>query len=174
MEITPLHPLFAARVTGLDLRQDVEEAEFARVREAFERYSVLVFPGQAINDAAQVRFSERFGPLEATRAGANGAGSKLIVLTNIGADGRHRPAHGQAGPEQPRQPALAFRLLVQAGPGPRLPALGPGDPVPRRRNRIRQHAGRLCGAAGRGQAGGRGSGGHPRLRLVALARRPGA
>ena len=30
---------------------------------------------------------ERFGPLEATRAGANGAGSKLIVLTNIAADG---------------------------------------------------------------------------------------
>ena len=57
------------------------------MRDAFERYSVLVFPGQKITDEQQVRFSERFGPLEATRAGANGAGSKLIVLTNIAADG---------------------------------------------------------------------------------------
>ena len=57
------------------------------VRAAFERYSVLVFPGQTITDGQQVRFSGRFGPLEATRAGANGAGSKLIVLTNIATDG---------------------------------------------------------------------------------------
>lgn len=87
MQITPLHPIFAARVSGLDLNEVLNDATFARVREAFERYSVLVFPGQKIDDAAQVRFSERFGPLEATRAGATGAGSKLIVLTNIGADG---------------------------------------------------------------------------------------
>ena len=91
LQIRPLQPLFAARVTGLDLRQPLDEAEFARVREAFDRFSVLVFPGQDIEDAAQVAFSERFGPLEATRAGANGAGGKLIVLTNIGPDGRIAP-----------------------------------------------------------------------------------
>ncbi len=85
--ITPLQPLFAASVGGLDLTKDVDDATFATVRDAFERYSVLVFPGQTITDEQQVRFSERFGPLEATRAGANGAGSKLIVLTNIAADG---------------------------------------------------------------------------------------
>ena len=85
--ITPLQPLFAARISGLDLTHDLDDATFATVRDAFERYSVLVFPGQTITDDQQVRFSERFGPLEATRAGANGAGSKLIVLTNIAADG---------------------------------------------------------------------------------------
>ena len=85
--ITPLHPHFAASIGGLDLTRDLDDATFATVRDAFERYSVLVFPGQSITDDQQVRFSERFGPLEATRAGANGAGSKLIVLTNIAADG---------------------------------------------------------------------------------------
>ena len=85
--ITPLQPLFAARVSGLDLANDIDDATFATVRDAFDRYSVLVFPGQTITDEQQVRFSERFGPLEATRAGANGAGSKLIVLTNIAPDG---------------------------------------------------------------------------------------
>jgi len=89
LQTQPLQPRFAARVTGLDLRRPPGEAEFARIRAAFERFSVLVFPGQAIDDAAQVAFSERFGPLETTRAGANGAGGKLIVLTNIGpSDGR--------------------------------------------------------------------------------------
>ena len=86
-KITPLQKLFAARVSGLDLTRDLDDATFATVRDAFERYSVLVFPGQMITDEHQVRFSERFGPLEATRAGANGAGSKLIVLTNIAAEG---------------------------------------------------------------------------------------
>jgi alpha-ketoglutarate-dependent 2,4-dichlorophenoxyacetate dioxygenase len=87
LTITKLHPVLGARVTGLDLSRNVDDATFAEVWDAFERFSVLVFPGQEIDDAAQIRFSERFGPLEATRAGANGAGSKLIVLTNIGADG---------------------------------------------------------------------------------------
>ena len=91
LQIQPIGPLFGARVTGLDLRYPPGEAEFAGVREAFERYSVLVFPNQAIDDAAQVAFSERFGPLETTRAGANGAGGKLIVLTNIGPDRRIAP-----------------------------------------------------------------------------------
>jgi alpha-ketoglutarate-dependent 2,4-dichlorophenoxyacetate dioxygenase len=84
--ITPLHPLFAARVTGADVRA-LTDAEFAAIEEAFERYSVLVFAEQRIDDAAQIAFSERFGPLETTKVGTNGAGSKLVVLTNIGADG---------------------------------------------------------------------------------------
>lgn len=91
LQIQPLQPLFAARITGLDLRRPSDEAEFARIREAFERFSVLVFPDQDIDDSAQVAFSERFGPLETTRAGANGAGGKLIVLTNIGPDGQIAP-----------------------------------------------------------------------------------
>lgn len=76
LTITKLQPIFAARVTGLDLNQELDDAVFAAVRDAFERYSVLVFPHQKITDAAQIRFSERFGPLEATRAGAQGAGSQ--------------------------------------------------------------------------------------------------
>lgn len=87
LNITQLQPSVGARVSGLDLTNEIDDATFASVRDAFERYSVLVFPDQYITDEQQIRFSERFGPLEATRAGANGAGSKLIVLTNIGADG---------------------------------------------------------------------------------------
>ena len=76
MQITPLHQLFAARVTGLDLRRGVTPADAAALREALDRHSVLVLPGQAIDDAAQVAFSEALGPLEATRPGRPGPAAR--------------------------------------------------------------------------------------------------
>lgn len=93
LRIEPLHPLFAGRVLGVHLgRGPVPEAEMGAIREAFDRLSVLVIPDQAgLDDAAQVAFSRRLGPLEATRAGANGAGSPLIRMTNIGPDGAIAP-----------------------------------------------------------------------------------
>jgi alpha-ketoglutarate-dependent taurine dioxygenase len=48
LDITPLQALFGARIDGLDLNQDLDEVTFAQIRDAFERYSVLVFPGQKI------------------------------------------------------------------------------------------------------------------------------
>lgn len=80
-------PVLGATVTGIDLRHGVAAAAAEALRAAIARHSVLHLPGQAVDDAAQVAFSELFGALEVTRAGADGAGSKLIVLTNIGPDG---------------------------------------------------------------------------------------
>jgi alpha-ketoglutarate-dependent 2,4-dichlorophenoxyacetate dioxygenase len=59
----------------------------AALRDALDRYAVLVLPGQHLDDAAQIAFSEGFGALEQTRPGALGAGSPVIVLTNMGAAG---------------------------------------------------------------------------------------
>lgn len=80
-------PVLGATVTGIDLREGVPAAAAAALRDAIARHSVLHLPGQAVDDAAQVAFSKLFGPLETTRAGADGAGSKLIVLSNVGPDG---------------------------------------------------------------------------------------
>ncbi len=91
IQTRPLHPLFAGEVTGVDLRRPLPEAEIATIREAFDRLSVLVFPGQDLDDEAQIAFSRRLGPLEETRAGAAGAGSPVIVLSNIGPDGAIAP-----------------------------------------------------------------------------------
>lgn len=87
LRIAPLHPLFAAEVTGLDLAADPDDAGFERIREAFRQHSVLVFRDQDIDDERQIRFSRRFGPLETTKVGTSGAGSQLVVLSNIGPDG---------------------------------------------------------------------------------------
>ena len=67
MNITPLHPLFVGEVTGLDLAVDLSPAQVADVRAAMDKYAVLVFRDQHIDDAQQRRFSEHFGPLEVSR-----------------------------------------------------------------------------------------------------------
>ena len=87
LTIEPKGPLLGATITGIDLRAGLTPAEAEALRAAIACHSVLHLPNQAVDDAAQVAFSEFFGKLESTRAGAYGEGSKLIVLTNIGPDG---------------------------------------------------------------------------------------
>ena len=91
VEIAPLTPVLGARVTAIDIARGVDAARMAALRDALDRYSVLVFPDQRIDDAAQIAFSEGFGPLERTRPGAPGAGSPVIILSNIGPDGSIAP-----------------------------------------------------------------------------------
>jgi alpha-ketoglutarate-dependent 2,4-dichlorophenoxyacetate dioxygenase len=87
LNITPLQPLFAARIEGIDAAREVPAPVMAALRDALDRYSVLVLPGQRLDDAAQIAFSQGFGALEMTRPGALGAGSAVIVLSNIGPEG---------------------------------------------------------------------------------------
>lgn len=91
VETLPLTPIFGARITGLDIARGVDAQTMAALREALDSFSVLVFPGQCIDDAAQIAFSEGFGPLERTRPGAPGAGSAVIILSNIGPAGEIAP-----------------------------------------------------------------------------------
>jgi alpha-ketoglutarate-dependent 2,4-dichlorophenoxyacetate dioxygenase len=91
ISIKPLHPLFAAEVTGLDLSHPVAPEALGEIRDAFARYSVLVFRDQRVTDEQQIAFSREFGELETTKVGTPGAGSSLVVLTNIGPDGEIEP-----------------------------------------------------------------------------------
>ena len=87
LNITPLQPLFAARIEGIDAAREVPAPIMAALRDALDRYAVLVLPGQRLDDAAQIAFSQGFGALEMTRPGALGAGSAVIVLSNLGPNG---------------------------------------------------------------------------------------
>ena len=87
LNITPLQPLFAARIEGIDAAREVPAPVMAALRDALDRYAVLVLPGQRLDDAAQIAFSQGFGALEMTRPGALGAGSAAIVLSNLGPGG---------------------------------------------------------------------------------------
>src|SRR5881396_500011 len=66
LQITPVHPVLGARVEGVDLTAAVDDATFRKIHDAFQEYSVLIFPGQRLTDAQQMAFTTRFGPLETT------------------------------------------------------------------------------------------------------------
>jgi len=93
MEIIPLGPGFAAELRGVTL-VDVaaKTAVYTQVRAAFEEHSVLIFRGQELTDETQLAFSRRFGPLEVTKVGSQGAGSNLVILSTIDENGKVVPA----------------------------------------------------------------------------------
>jgi len=83
--ITPVHPLFAAEVAGVDLTRPLDDAAFARIAAAFDEYSVLVFHDQALTDEQQMAFSERFGALETTvrtMGNEDRLGAHMVDLSN--------------------------------------------------------------------------------------------
>jgi alpha-ketoglutarate-dependent 2,4-dichlorophenoxyacetate dioxygenase len=64
LTVRPLHPLFAAEVTGLDLREAPTDETRRSVEAAMDRHAVSVLPGQMIDDEQQLRFAKLFGELE--------------------------------------------------------------------------------------------------------------
>src|SRR5262245_869256 len=91
LTIRPLHPLFAAEIGGVDLTRPLDDAIFARVAEAFDEYSVLVFHDQPLTDEQQAAFSGRFGPLETTvrtMGNEDRLGAHMVDLSNVDEEGR--------------------------------------------------------------------------------------
>ena len=67
LQFTPLHPLFAAEVQGVDLRSTPGPGLCAEIDRAMDRYAVLVFRNQHLDDDQQMAFGRALGPLETTR-----------------------------------------------------------------------------------------------------------
>ena len=67
LRLTPLHPLFVAEVDGIDLRTTPDPETCAEIHRAMDRYAVLVFRDQRIDDDQQMAFGEALGPLEQER-----------------------------------------------------------------------------------------------------------
>jgi alpha-ketoglutarate-dependent 2,4-dichlorophenoxyacetate dioxygenase len=96
LEIHPLHPLFAAEATGIDLREPLDVPQVRMIEQAMDEHAVLVFPNQPLSQAEQVRFAESFGPLDLglrkLYAGSKAGGHRfdfeaLIDISNVGPDG---------------------------------------------------------------------------------------
>lgn len=79
----PDRPGFVGEVSGLDLRQPVDAPTAAAIEAGMDRYAVLVFRGQPIDDAQQIAFSRHFGPLElATGDIVQGGARRLAMEVN--------------------------------------------------------------------------------------------
>jgi len=64
MDITPCDATLGAVVTGIDLSDDLDDANFAAIEAAWYDRGVLIFPQQGLADWAHIAFSRRFGKLE--------------------------------------------------------------------------------------------------------------
>jgi len=88
VNLRPLHPLFVAEASGVDLRDPPVRA----IVEAMDRYAVLVFPAQELSEAEQVAFARRFGPLDlglkkALQRPGRHQYDEIIDISNVDADG---------------------------------------------------------------------------------------
>jgi alpha-ketoglutarate-dependent 2,4-dichlorophenoxyacetate dioxygenase len=57
-------PFFVGEVAGIDLRSPLPAAQVAAIHAGMDRYAVLVFRDQRIDDDQQLAFSHQLGPLE--------------------------------------------------------------------------------------------------------------
>lgn len=69
LEIEPLHPLYAARLHGVDIRKPIDAATFAEIKAAVAKYVVCAIGHEAppTNDE-HIAFSARLGPLQRGKA----------------------------------------------------------------------------------------------------------
>jgi alpha-ketoglutarate-dependent 2,4-dichlorophenoxyacetate dioxygenase len=72
LQIRPIDPVnrpfFAGEVSGIDLRHAVTQGQVGEVVAGMDKFAVLVFPDQQIDDAQQLAFSRNFGTLELANA----------------------------------------------------------------------------------------------------------
>ncbi|MFN3889496.1 MAG: TauD/TfdA dioxygenase family protein [Beijerinckiaceae bacterium] len=65
IEVEQLHPLYAARIHGVDIRRPVSEAVFAEIMDAMAKYVVCAIGHDAPpTNEEHIAFSRRFGPME--------------------------------------------------------------------------------------------------------------
>jgi alpha-ketoglutarate-dependent 2,4-dichlorophenoxyacetate dioxygenase len=69
-DTTPLHPVLAGAVAGVDAMRPLPHDTVAAIEAALNRHAVLVFRDQRLTDEQQIAFSQAFGELEFT----NGTG----------------------------------------------------------------------------------------------------
>jgi alpha-ketoglutarate-dependent 2,4-dichlorophenoxyacetate dioxygenase len=64
LHLKPLHPVFVAEASGIDLTRPVCDADARAINAGMNEYGVLVFRGQPLTPQQQVDFAKTFGPLD--------------------------------------------------------------------------------------------------------------
>ena len=87
-----------AEISGIDLGQ-VDAALFAVIHDALLAHQVLVFRDQIFSEAGQLAISSRWGEIRnhMIRRGTRSERPELLVLTNLGPDGKPKGEHPDPG-----------------------------------------------------------------------------
>jgi alpha-ketoglutarate-dependent taurine dioxygenase len=92
LQTKQLHPLFVAEVSGVDLARPLPADTIARIQNAIDRYAVLVFRDQRLDDDTQLAFARSFGPIEPpqTYSGKRRLRPEFADVSNLDAENRPR------------------------------------------------------------------------------------
>jgi alpha-ketoglutarate-dependent taurine dioxygenase len=114
VEIEPLNRAIGARVSGLQLRADLSDAERDVLLAALLKHHVLFFEGHDLNPALQRAVAARFGPRtpEEKVRWEKGAQRPFAPPAPGGA---HAPDHWPAGPVRQRRLHDAHRGTASDG-----------------------------------------------------------
>ena len=99
--LDPASPGFGAEVTGIDIASGVSHTEAQGIEQAIDRYGVLVFRDQVVNDEQQFAFSQNFGPMEmatgdVTAHSDRRLSMKVNDISNLDKDGQVLPRDDRA------------------------------------------------------------------------------
>lgn len=92
IELKPLHPVFAAEASGIDLKKPLGETTVRQINAAMNEYAVLVFRNQSLDALQQIQLTEAFGPLDVGlkrvfRRPERLEDQRLIDISNVDAAG---------------------------------------------------------------------------------------
>jgi alpha-ketoglutarate-dependent 2,4-dichlorophenoxyacetate dioxygenase len=84
-------PFFAGEVDGIDLSRPTSPEDVAAIAAGMDKFAVLVFHDQKIDDAQQLAFSRHFGPLEQANADIRRPEDRRLAaeiadISNLGKD----------------------------------------------------------------------------------------
>ena len=93
LQLKPLHSLFAAEASGIDLTQPVSPHDARAINAAMNEYAVLVWRGQPLTAQQQINFAKTFGPLDiglkrVFKRPERLEDERLIDISNVDAQGQ--------------------------------------------------------------------------------------
>ncbi|WP_076998856.1 TauD/TfdA family dioxygenase [Variovorax sp. KK3] len=93
LRLKPLHPVFAAEASGIDLTRPLADSEVREINAAMNQYAVLVWRGQPLTGQQQLDFAKSFGPLDlglkkVFKRKERLEDEHLIDISNVDAEGK--------------------------------------------------------------------------------------
>jgi len=88
--VRPLSPALGGEILGVDLRDPIDDALKQKFLDAWHQYLVILIRNQTLDEAAQVRFAETFGPPAKVTSGRTFSVKhpNVMLISNIREDGK--------------------------------------------------------------------------------------
>jgi len=92
LKIDPVTKNFSAYASGIDLREPIDAETATRIEAAMDKYAVLIWRDQPLDEDQHMAFTNWFGPLDpglvsVTKRGSRFKQKGFIDIANVGEDG---------------------------------------------------------------------------------------